>query len=216
MDELIKLICERAVIDEEAARRAAQAVTGFLKDGPIAPLAAHLDGIAQHPDMARAAVDILKGARSLLQVTLAPIATSVEGGTSMTSLLAIEGIGPEYATKLKAKGIRSIEGLLKSAFSADGRKGLALDAGISEKLILEWANRADLFRIKGVGEEYSDLLEVSGVDTVPELSKRKAENLYQKLVETNQAKKLVRKMPTQAQVANWIDQAKKLPRVLQY
>jgi predicted flap endonuclease-1-like 5' DNA nuclease len=83
-------------------------------------------------------------------------------------------------------------------------------------MILEWANHLDLYRIKGVGSEYSDLLEEAGVDTVVELAQRNPENLYQKLVEVNNAKKLVRKMPVQSQVADWIEQAKKLPRVLQY
>jgi predicted flap endonuclease-1-like 5' DNA nuclease len=88
--------------------------------------------------------------------------------------------------------------------------------GISEKLILEWVNHVDLFRIKGVASEYSDLLEEAGVDTVPELAQRKPENLYQKIVETNQAKKLVRKLPTAAQVADWVAQAKALPRKVNY
>ncbi len=88
--------------------------------------------------------------------------------------------------------------------------------GISHALVLEWVNHVDLFRIKGVGEEYSDLLEAAGVDTVPELAQRKAENLYQKLAEVNEAKKLVRQLPTQAAVADWIEQAKQLPRVVTY
>jgi predicted flap endonuclease-1-like 5' DNA nuclease len=83
-------------------------------------------------------------------------------------------------------------------------------------LILEWVNHVDLFRIKGVGEEYSDLLEEAGVDTVPELAQRNPEHLHQKLVAVNQEKKLVRQLPTQAQVSNWIEQAKRLPRVIAY
>jgi len=83
-------------------------------------------------------------------------------------------------------------------------------------LVLEWVNHADLFRINGVGEEYSDLLEAAGVDTVPELAQRNPEHLYQKLVEVNQEKKLVRRLPTQAQVSDWIEQSKQLPRVVTY
>ena len=88
--------------------------------------------------------------------------------------------------------------------------------GISGALILNWANRADLFRIKGVGEEYSDLLEAAGVDTVPELAQRNPDNLYRALVETNAAKELVRHLPGREQVADWVAQAKELPRVLTY
>lgn len=97
-----------------------------------------------------------------------------------------------------------------------GRADLAEKAGISEKLILKWANHADLARIKGVGGEYAELLEAAGVDTVPELATRKAENLYKKMVEVNEEKALVRKLPAEKQVTDWIEQAKDLPRVMQY
>ena len=83
-------------------------------------------------------------------------------------------------------------------------------------MILEWVNRADLYRIKGIGSQYSDLLEKAGVDTVVELSKRVADNLYKKMVEINMAKNLVNGMPGLKKVQNWIDQAKKLPRVVKY
>ena len=89
-------------------------------------------------------------------------------------------------------------------------------SGISETKILEWVNHADLFRVKGVGSEYTDLLEAAGVDTVPELAQRKAENLVQKMIEVNQTKKLVRRLPVLSQVADWIEQAKHLPRIIQY
>lgn len=134
----------------------------------------------------------------------------------MAKLEDVEGIGATYAEKLRQAGVRSTDAFLKRAATPKGRKELAEASGISEKLILEWANHLDLYRIKGVGSEYSDLLEEAGVDTVVELAQRNPENLYQKLVEVNNAKKLVRKMPVQSQVADWIEQAKKLPRVLEY
>ena len=134
----------------------------------------------------------------------------------MTALTAIEGIGSAYAEKLKAAGVGSLDTLLKAGATAKGRKELAGATGISDKLILGWVNRADLFRINGIGEEYSDLLEKAGVDTVPELAQRNAENLYKKMVEVNEAEKLVRKLPTQDQVQGWVDSAKSLPRVVEY
>jgi predicted flap endonuclease-1-like 5' DNA nuclease len=134
----------------------------------------------------------------------------------MTALTAIEGIGPAYAEKLKAAGVGSLDALLKAGATAKGRKELVGATGISDKLVLEWVNRADLFRVNGIGEEYSDLLEQAGVDTVPELAQRNAENLLKKMVEVNEAKKLVRKLPTQEQIQGWIDSAKSLPRVVEY
>ena len=134
----------------------------------------------------------------------------------MATLESIEGIGKVYAQKLKAVGVTTVEELLKKGATPKGRSEVAENSGISEKLVLEWVNHADLFRIKGVAEEYADLLEASGVDTVVELAQRKAENLYQKVVATNAARKLVRKLPTQAQVADWIEQAKELPRRISY
>ena len=134
----------------------------------------------------------------------------------MANIEKVEGIGEVYAKKLQAIGIKNTATLLKEGGSPKGRKSIEEKTGISGKLILEWVNHADLFRIKGVGEEYSDLLEESGVDTVPELAQRNAANLHAKMIEVNAAKKLVRRLPTQSQVADWVDQAKKLPRVVTY
>jgi predicted flap endonuclease-1-like 5' DNA nuclease len=134
----------------------------------------------------------------------------------MANLMEIEGVGEVFAKKLKAAGIRSTEALLQAGASPKGRKELAEKAGIADSLILEWVNHVDLFRIKGVAEEYSDLLEEAGVDTVPELAQRKPENLLQKLVEINEKKKLVRRLPVLSQVVSWVEQAKKLPRIVSY
>jgi predicted flap endonuclease-1-like 5' DNA nuclease len=131
-------------------------------------------------------------------------------------IIDIEGIGPVYAAKLIKVGIRSTEAILKRGASEMGRKEIAETAGVSHTQVLEWVNRADLYRIKGVGSQYSDLLEKSGVDTVVELSNRIAEHLYNKMVEVNKAKNLVNKMPGPKQVKGWIEQAKKLPRVVTY
>ena len=134
----------------------------------------------------------------------------------MTKLISIEGVGEVYAGKMKKAGIETTEALLEKGSTPKGRKEIAEATGIGDAWILKWVNRADLFRIKGIGEEYSDLLEVAGVDTVPELAQRNPENLYAKLGEVNAAKKLVRKIPALTQVNDWIEQAKALPRVITY
>lgn len=134
----------------------------------------------------------------------------------MAKIVDIEGIGEAFREKLAAAGIRTTNALLKQGASKKGRQTLAADTGISEKLILTWVNHADLYRIKGVGSEYADLLEAAGVDTVPELAQRNAANLLQKMVETNDAKKLVRRTPVLSQVEGWVTQAKSLPRVIEH
>lgn len=128
----------------------------------------------------------------------------------MASIHTIEGIGPVYAEKLAQAGIKTTEGLLKAGGTKAGRKKIAEATGIDDSKILRWVNMADLFRIKGVAEEYSDLLEAAGVDTVKELATRKHENLHAKMVEVNAAKKLVRQLPTVKKVASWVSQAKEL------
>ena len=132
----------------------------------------------------------------------------------MAKVSQIEGIGKKYATKLEKAGIDSLETLLKKGCKKKDRKSLAKATGVSEKLILKWVNRADLSRIQGIGTQYADLLEASGVDTVPELAKRKPENLAQKMVEVNQKKKLVQRPPGLTRIKNWTAQAKKLPKVI--
>jgi predicted flap endonuclease-1-like 5' DNA nuclease len=134
----------------------------------------------------------------------------------MTKLTEIEGIGETYSAKLKAAEIDTIEALLEVGATPKGRQELEEKTGIAHKLILEWVNLADLMRIKGVGEEYSDLLEEAGVDTVKELRHRNPENLHAAMVEVNAQKKLVRQVPSQKQVADWVEQAKTLPPKVTY
>ncbi|HOM58050.1 MAG TPA: DUF4332 domain-containing protein [Candidatus Latescibacteria bacterium] len=134
----------------------------------------------------------------------------------MANLVEVEGIGEAYAKKLAAAGIRTTDALLAKGATPEGRKEIAAKSGISAKMILEWVNHVDLFRIKGVGQEYADLLEAAGVDTVPELAQRKPGNLVEKMAEVNKKKKLVRQLPVETQVARWIAQAKELPRRIKY
>jgi predicted flap endonuclease-1-like 5' DNA nuclease len=128
----------------------------------------------------------------------------------------VEGIGPANSQKLAEAGIQTTGKLMVEGVTRTGRQELAEKTGISERLILKWLNQIDLYRIKGIGSEYADLLEAAGVDTVPELAQRNPENLYQALINTNQEKRLVRQLPTQDLVSEWVEQAKQLPRIIQY
>ena len=133
-----------------------------------------------------------------------------------SNLEYIEGIGPVYAAKLNAIGIMNLHDLLEKGAFPKGREEIAQAADISHTLVLKWVNHVDLFRIKGVGSEYADLLEMAGVDTVVELANRNPANLFAKLESVNEEKKLVRKLPVLNQVQDWIEQAKNLPRKINY
>ena len=136
--------------------------------------------------------------------------------TAVTNIEDVEGIGPTFGAKLQAANVKTVEALLVAGGSPAGRKDLATKTGIDGSKILEWVNRADLARIKGVGSEYADLLESSGVDTVKELATRKPDNLHAKMLEVNTAKKLVRRPPTEAEVATWVAEAKTMKAAVTY
>ena len=123
----------------------------------------------------------------------------------MSSIDAVEGIGQRTATKLRKNGIRTTEALLKRAGDRKGRRKLAGETGFTEKQLLEWVNRSDMMRCKGIGGEYSDLLEWAGVDTIKELRRRNAASLTKKMVDINEKKKLVRRLPTESMVSRWIE-----------
>jgi predicted flap endonuclease-1-like 5' DNA nuclease len=134
----------------------------------------------------------------------------------MAKIIDVEGIGATYAAKLEAVSITNTDQLLEAGSTPSGRKTLADSTSISPKLILKWVNRADLSRVSGIGEEYADLLEAAGVDTVPELAQRNCTNLHNKMVEVNDEKSLVRRTPSERQVCDWVEQAKALPRAVHY
>ena len=128
----------------------------------------------------------------------------------------IQGIGPAYAEKLIAAGITTSDLLLEKGQTPKGRKELEEATGLNSKLILTWVNHADLFRVKGIGPQFAELLEAAGVDTVKELATRNAENLARKMLEVNEAEHRVKRGPVVAEVQKMIDLAKELPGVVTY
>jgi len=134
----------------------------------------------------------------------------------MPTITDIEGIGEAYAVKLRQAGVSTTESLLQKGGTPKGRQELAKATGFSTKMILNWVNRADLYRVNGIGAQYSDLLEAAGVDTVPELATRKPEALLEALTKVNEKKNLVNLMPGLSRVEAWVKQAKSLKRAVEY
>lgn len=132
----------------------------------------------------------------------------------MSKIAGIEGIDEMHGEKLHGMGITTVDALLEKGATPAGRKAIAEETGMSHALVLRLVNQADLFRIKGIGKEYADLLEASGVDSVPELAQRRAENLHCKMVDVNGVKNLVKRLPPESEVEEWIAQAKSLPKVV--
>jgi predicted flap endonuclease-1-like 5' DNA nuclease len=134
----------------------------------------------------------------------------------MATITDIEGIGEVYAVKLRLAGVKTTESLLQKGRTSKGRQELAKATGISNKLILEWVNHADLCRVSGIGAQYADLLEAAGVDTIPELASRKPAALLDALAKVNEKKNLVNLMPGLSRVEAWVKQAKSLKRAVEY
>ncbi|TQV82125.1 DUF4332 domain-containing protein [Denitrobaculum tricleocarpae] len=128
----------------------------------------------------------------------------------------IEGIGGVYREKLSAAGIDTTDSLLQACGTPAGRKALAETSEISEKMLLTWANMADLMRINGVGKQFAELLEAAGVDTVKELKHRNAANLAEKMTEINEQKSLTNGAVSEGQVSGWIEQAKTMDPAISY
>jgi predicted flap endonuclease-1-like 5' DNA nuclease len=134
----------------------------------------------------------------------------------MPQIADVEGIGPAFGAKLESAGVKTTDALLERAARPKGRHDLAQATGIRQKLILDWVNRVDLARIKGVGSEYADLLEAAGVDSPAELAQRVPAHLLTKLQSTNESKHLVRRVPTMSDVEHWITEAKAMPKIVEH
>jgi predicted flap endonuclease-1-like 5' DNA nuclease len=144
-------------------------------------------------------------------------AAMVTGAAALTHDLSyVEGIGKVYKGKLNEAGVDTPQALLERGATPAGRKELAATTGISVHLILKWVDEVDLYRVKGLGTQYSELLKAAGVDTVRELAQRNPEHLYAKVIEVNEEHRHVRHSPSQSQVEEWVSQAKDLPRVVSY
>lgn len=128
----------------------------------------------------------------------------------------IDDIGPDEVMMLKRVGIRTTSRLLEAAKSPKDRKALAAKTGIDEKRLLKWANSADRMRIKGVGDDYAELIHAAGVKTVRDLKHRNAKRLTEAMARANRQRKLVDFLPSEKSVQRWIEHARKLPLKISY
>jgi predicted RecB family nuclease len=133
-----------------------------------------------------------------------------------SSISDLEGLGPGFAIQMKKVGIRTTEKLLETAKSLKGRQMLAEKTDITQDLLLRVANMIDRMRIKGVGQDYAELLEAAGVKTIKELRYRNPARLAEAMAQANLERKLVRVLPSEHTVGRWIDDAKKLPVKISY
>ncbi len=134
----------------------------------------------------------------------------------MANVEDIEGVGPAYAAKLEAAGVKTIDGLLSTGGTKKGRVELAEKSGVAEANILRWVNHCDLMRIKGVGPQFSELLEKAGVDSVPELAQRNAANLAKKMDEVNADSNISGRSPSEEEVSDWVEAAKSMDRAVHH
>jgi hypothetical protein len=81
-------------------------------------------------------------------------------------------------------------------------------------MVLSWVCRGDLLRVRGVGRQYSELLESAGVSSVADLSNRNALVLWQTLRGANRKKRLVRRVPPLETIEMWVYNAKKLDAIV--
>jgi PAS domain S-box-containing protein len=210
LEEVIEELDEESSADPGAEQEGEASIPPFLQDfmteeGELDLEAVAVDEQAEFPEQEEAS-----GEESEAEAQ-----TAVHATTPLP-VRKIEGIGPVYSDKLAEVGIHNTHDLLDASADRKSRDELSLKSGISPTLILGWTNRADLMRVPGIGEEFSDLLEKAGVDTVKELAYRNPENLYDKLIEVNEEKSLVRRPPSQTEVTSWVQAAKELDPLITY
>jgi uncharacterized membrane protein/predicted flap endonuclease-1-like 5' DNA nuclease len=133
---------------------------------------------------------------------------------AVTGLAAGIDINTADAARLQAAGVEKVSSLYKLAATPQGRAELAKTTGLSADAILVMEKKLDLMRVKGVGPKYASLLVASGIDSVAELAGRNPANLLGTMTEVNAAQHIVDALPSEADVAGWVAQAKALPKVV--
>lgn len=132
----------------------------------------------------------------------------------MAKIGEIEGIGPVFREKLEKEGILTTEALLEKGAAQAGRTALAASTEIEEKRIMTFVSRADFMRIKGVGRQFSELLQNVDIHTVDQLAAASADDVNAAMTKVNDVKKLTKVVPSVKQIQGFIDVAKGLDAVV--
>lgn len=132
----------------------------------------------------------------------------------MAKIGEIEGIGPVFREKLEKAGVLTTETLLEKGAAQAGRTALAASTEIEEKRIMTFVSRADFMRIKGVGRQFSELLQNVDIHTVDQLAAASADDVNAAMTKVNDVKKLTKVVPSVKQIQGFIDVAKGLDAVV--
>lgn len=120
------------------------------------------------------------------------------------------GVDPALESKLKARGIKDNEDLLRACGSHRAMVELAHHTDVDISIVRRLVQRAELARIRGIGETYTMLLEEAGVATTHDLAGSSPEDLRARLASVNAEKQLVGRVPALAMVNGWVNKAQKL------
>jgi len=143
------------------------------------------------------------------------ITVRTERGRIEQDIETIEGIGSSRGRMLRNAGIRTVDDLLRAGATRRGRQRIANEIGVSYATMHKWVYRGDLLRVRGIGRQYSELLETAGVATLTDLSTRNPRFLWQTLKLVNRERKLVRRIPPLKTIENWVHKAKFLEPIVE-
>jgi predicted flap endonuclease-1-like 5' DNA nuclease len=155
-------------------------------------------------------------AEAVKSVTVDALDLDDDAAAAVGKIAAVTGLSAGDAAQLYNVGIVKASDFLEVAALPDGRAAISEATGLDQAAVLVGAKRLDLMRVKGVGVKYSALLLASGVDTVPELATRNPANLSAKMAEVDAKEGITEVVPTEEVTADWVGQAKELPRMLYY
>jgi predicted flap endonuclease-1-like 5' DNA nuclease len=117
----------------------------------------------------------------------------------------LKNVSGGLVKSLQALGIGDTDELLLAAANSDELKAMAGKLGVSEQMLAELANRADLLRVPGVGPAYAELLMGAGITSVAGL-RAAGPDLFDHLGKAAQTLG-IKGLPKSAEVSSWVNSA---------